>query len=106
MRNLNILRWKDNFGNAKTIGILLSLSNRWIRVGDLLGMEKSTLDNIDTRKRGDPESCCREVFIVWMKQELYYPPTWKGLHTLLMDLEDHDLARNLVEAMCALQTEQ
>ena len=49
---------------------------------------------IDQKCRGNPEECCREVFMKWLKQER---PTWQKVFECLRDAHCEQLADKVRE---------
>ena len=89
-------------GDVKKIRVIKKTSNDWEKLGDILGCEPSDLENIRTRRRENPESCCRDVFCEWLEKggiETNYPMNWSGVVELLEDCDHKVLAEELKEAL-------
>ena len=52
---------------------------------------------IDQTHRGNPEECCREVFMTWLKQER---PTWQKVYDCLRKARCEQLARKVKLDQC------
>jgi hypothetical protein len=79
---------------GKKIKIISTVASRWQELGDQLEFDKfgSKLDAIQTKNRGDPEACCREMFQHWLKGSGVRPCSWRKLIELLEDCDFEVLA--------------
>ena len=58
--------------------VIPTIAAKWKMLADLLDIDTSTTDNIETKCLGDPEKACREVFARWLKGEGSVP-SWDDL---------------------------
>ena len=67
------------------INILSAVTLRWQELGEQLEFDEfgEQLDHIKTRKKGNPEACCREMFQHWLKGNGVRPCSWRQLIELL-----------------------
>ena len=89
-------------GELKNIRVIKKTSNDWEKLGDILGCEPDDLENIRTKRRENPESCCRDVFCEWLVKgaiDTNYPMNWSGVVALLEDCDHRVLADELKEAL-------
>jgi hypothetical protein len=79
---------------GKRIKIISTVASRWQELGDQLEFDEfgSKLDAIQTKNRGDPEPCCREMFQHWLKGSGVRPCSWRKLIELLEDCDFEVLA--------------
>ena len=77
------------------------VSAKWRDFGILLSLDMNQLDGFDYQYRGNPASCCNRVMEHWLsgKGGHDYPPTWKGLYTLLTDANFSSVAAELEKAV-------
>ena len=69
-------------------------------MGCLLGLSSNDLDVITRESMLDCAVSCECVFSRWLDSDLSsYPPTWRGLHTLLLDIKKVTVANNMREAL-------
>ena len=57
-----------------------------------MGQQVSTFDSIDTKRRGDPSQCFRQVLKEWLKG-VNPPPTWQAM---VNALKSHTVAQHQV----------
>ena len=88
--------------NGKKLDIVLTLSQDWQQVGDLLDFDDLgvTVSNIHmTRSLQGNVACLKEVLQLWLagkgRNSRYMPPTWGNFISLLMDLRHTTLASDL-----------
>ena len=73
------------------------IMTKWETIGSRLGIEGDTLEAINS-DHGRSESKLRKVFGIWMDNagglpnHQEYPLTWKGLKTLLEDIDKVEVA--------------
>ena len=58
--------------------ILLPVSSQWMNIGVMLSLNHGRLNAIETRCRGDPDNCLREMLYEWL-QQTSPPPTKSAL---------------------------
>ena len=58
--------------------VIPTIASKWKQLADILEIDTSITDNIETKCLGDPEKCCREVFAKWLKGE-GSTPSWEEL---------------------------
>ena len=80
----------------------MELAANWKAFGYHLDLDETgaTLDIIEQKRRGDPESCCREMFSKWLQQNKEI--TWRTLICLLEDFGRQtlaDIVKNILESM-------
>ena len=100
LHHLTVLTWTDSDGQRHCLRLRNEMSSRWRDVGDLLEVEFTRQEGIDTYRRGDVRLCCRDVFVDWLQmEEPSYQTNWEGLLLLLEDLELTKMAKKLKEAL-------
>ena len=100
LHHLTVLKWTDSDGQKHSLRLRNEMSSRWRDVGDLLEVESSHMEGMDTHHRGDVRLCCRNVLVDWMQmEEPSYPTNWEGLLLLLEDLELNQMAKKLKIAL-------
>ena len=100
MQQLTLLKWTDRDGQRHRLRLRDRISSRWREVGDLLGVDSSRQDSIHMDCGRDVKLCCRAVLLDWLQmEEPSYPTNWEGLLVLLEDLELHNIAKKLKEAL-------
>ena len=62
----------------KMLRILLRLSSQWMNIGTMLELSHERLTAIETRCRGVPDNCLREMLDEWL-QQTNPPPTKSAL---------------------------
>ena len=58
--------------------ILLPVSSQWMNIGTMLNLNHGRLTAIETRYRGVPDNCLREMLNEWL-QQVNPPPTKSAL---------------------------
>jgi hypothetical protein len=93
LKNLSMMKTRG----GKEIKIISTVASKWLKLGDQLGFDKygSKLDAIQTKSRGDPEPCCREMFQYWLKGNGERPCSWHELIKLLKDCDFKVLAEQV-----------
>ena len=76
------------------IKIISTVASGWPKLGDQLEFDEvgSKLNTIETKNRGDPEACCREMFQHWLMGNGVRPCSWRKLIELLEDCDFEVLA--------------
>ncbi len=98
-----MLEWTDKDGQPQTLRVRDEMSVKWHDAGVLLGLTPARLQGIGIQRQRDVRQCCGDVLIDWIKDgSPYYPPTWKGLIKLLINLELSSIADTLKLAMFIL----
>jgi len=102
---LQLIKWKDKFGETKTLRLYAVLTSIWKDVSDLLNLDNHTRNNIGRIHAGDPKECIRDVIGKWSADEkelsINYSCTWNGLCQLLKDLQHSAASTDLQEALAA-----
>ena len=60
------------------LSILLPVSSRWMNIGVMLSLSQERLTAIETRCKGVPDDCLREMLNEWL-QQVIPPPTKSAL---------------------------
>ena len=107
LKSLQFLTWRDDNGQRNQLNIVQALAKNWKSLGDYLDINSDVLDCFETKYRGDPFVCCREVMKTWIKQResVSCTPTWKELYDLLMDLGRVTVANDLMKAIPGLDVQ-
>ena len=94
---------KSASGGKEKITVIKCLAPKWTDLGDLLAFDGvgKKLDEIEEKYPGDPEACCRAMFIHWLKGNGVQPCTWSKLIELLKDCEQEKLANEIEAAISA-----
>ena len=79
---------------GKRIKIIETVAPKWKTLGFQLEFDEfgAKLDTIETKNRGDPEACCRDMFQLWLKGSGVRPCSWRKLIELLEDCDFEVLA--------------
>ena len=100
LKNLTLLEWINSNGQPQELRLRDELSDRWVEVGDLLGLSSSRLGGIKEQNQGNAEMCCREVLLDWLKMDkCSYPVNWAGMLRLLKNVKLSALAVTLQRAL-------
>ena len=104
--HLQLIRYGNHASNEQDLRLLQCLATKWKRVGEILGLHRAVIQNIE--KPGSvssPEDCIREVFVKWLDNApqlpnySQYPLTWRGLYNLLLGSEHGEAANELTVAL-------
>ena len=103
--HLQLIRY-GNHANEQDLRLLQCLAMKWKRVGEILGLHRAVIQNIDKPGSGSClEDCIRQVFVKWLDNASQlpncsqYPLTWRGLYNLLLTSEHGDAASELIVAL-------
>ena len=82
------------------------VSPKWVGLGVALGMSSSEYNRIRSQF-SDPQSCLREVIVLWLRSSLRLPPTWGTLIDALKShrVGEHQLAEELRKKYIPTSTE-
>ena len=76
-------------------------SPQWVYLGLELGLDKTTLDEIENNHKGDSSRCLLECLDKWLhkcdKVEIYGGPTWVALIVALESINQKSAARKIEE---------
>ena len=82
------------------IEMALKNLNKWQSLGLALGLLYPTLERIEEEQRGDIEKSKRKMIAAWLKQQDNVSkkgdPSWAVLQTALKNIEEKELASNLM----------
>ena len=73
----------------------------WKSIGDLLEFDDvgTRLLELEENNRGNPETCCRDMFQLWLMGDGKRPCSWRTLIEILQDSELDVLAREIKAAL-------
>ena len=96
------MRWKDR-SHERKLEIIDTVSSQWRKIGQLIGLSMSQLDNYRQTESNNVVRCSR-VFDSWINNNghLNYPLSWEGLEKLLHDIEHARTADKLRKALASL----
>ena len=98
--NLMLFKWEDSEGKQGSFELMSQVSAEWRKMGRLLGLSYNDLNVITRESMLDCAVSCECVFSRWLDSNLStYPPTWRGLYTLLVDIKKVTVANNMREAL-------
>lgn len=100
--HLQLIRYGNHASNEQDLRLLQCLATKWKRVGEILGLHRAVIQNIEKPGSGSsPEDCIHEVFVKWLDNapQLKYPLTWRGLYNLLLASEHGEAANELTVAL-------
>ena len=101
---LNLLKWKDEQGQEQTISLVREVSASWYDFGMILGFSFNELDSWNSEYQGNTHKCWNKVMESWLSKggTRDYPASWKGLCTLLEDLEFSRVSQLMQRAVAGL----
>ena len=81
---------------GEKIKIIESVATQWKELGDLFDFDSEgrTLELIEANQQKDHLTCCREMFVCWLKGK-GKEATWGVLIELLDDIDQSELARKV-----------
>lgn len=104
--HLQLIRYGNHASNEQDLRLLQCLATKWKRVGEILGLHRAVIQNIEKPGSGSsPEDCIRQVFVKWLDNGpqlpnySHYPLTWRGLYNLLLASEHSEAANELIVAL-------
>ena len=85
---------------GEKIKIIESVATQWKELGDLFDFDSEgrTLELIEANQQKDNLTCCREMFVCWLKGK-GKEATWGVLIELLDDIDQSELARKVKTAL-------
>ena len=104
LSTLTLLRWTDAKGHQLNFRLINVISSRWREFGYLFGREENELENLREECFGKANRCWCKVMNQWLENDgtPEYPPTWRGLLTVLVDLEYSEVARELQRVLASV----
>jgi hypothetical protein len=98
---LILLKWSDVEGRVHYFRLIDRVSSKWREFGYLFGQNGNQMDAVEDEYRGKVRQCWCAVMKEWLKKggTAEYPITWRGLLTVLVDLEYIEEARELQEVL-------
>ena len=89
--------------DGKKIKIISRLAPHWNDLGVLMNFDQtgSKIETVERKYHGNPEDCCRAVFIHWLNGNGIIPCSWRTLIGLLDDLDQEVLAQEIQSALSA-----
>ena len=104
--HLQLITYGNHANDKQDLRLLQCLAMKWKRVGEILGLHRALIQNIENPgSRKCPEDCIRQVFVKWLDNASQlpnyslYPLTWRGLYNLLSDSEHGEAASELKVAL-------
>ena len=86
--------------------LIETLSSKWVKAADLLGMSRGRIEIILEDNRGRSiEYCCHAVMNHWLYDDPHkypYPRSWEGMCKLLRDMNLNGVANRLQEVISKL----
>ena len=105
MDALFLLKYNEN-GCSKSFRLVHQVSSRWKTFCTYLRISSNDIQAIKMEEANVVAECWKRVMERWLEgcSEMY-PPTWKGLYTLLDDMELVEISKALKKAvdLCATQ---
>ena len=104
LESLILLKWEDGNGYQHSFRLISKVCSRWRDIGLLLKWEWSELEGLASQYRGDAKQCWCHVMGEWLESggTVEYPATWRGLLTLLQDIECSQVAIDLETALASV----
>ena len=100
MRNLTILKWKNESGEVKKFRLKSHIIHEWRKIGNFVGASYAQLEAWSKEFQKNAEECCDAVLNHWLTQPPpEYPATWEGLYELLEDADLSCVAADLKVAV-------
>ena len=97
LSKLALFRWRSWEGKQLEFRLINEVSAKWRDMGRMLDMNT---DKLDSRTHYDNTESCWCVFSHWIdSNHACYPPTWRGLYTLLCDVQKVTVAHTMKEAL-------
>ena len=103
MSTLILLKWKDSKGHTFKFQLVYKVGSRWRDFGQRFGQEKNQLNSIK-EECSKCERCWCKVMNWWLRAggTAEYPATWRGLLTVLEDIECESVARELERVLSSV----
>lgn len=99
---LHLLKWVDARGHVKSYRLVDKVSTQWRKIGQANGLSTNQLTAWESQYRGNVRMCWTRVMEQWLKGDNDdYPATWKGLYSILNDIEFSTVSAELEEAVIA-----
>ena len=104
LSTLTLLKWTDANGHQLNFRLINITSSRWREFGNLFGREENELENVREECFGKANRCWCKVMNQWLKNDgtPEYPATWRGVLTVLVDLEYSEVARELQKVLASV----
>lgn len=105
LSTLTLLKWDSSSGCQHRFRLVNKVSSKWRRFGYRFGREENEIEALEDQCRGKASQCWCKVMGQWLEDGGTddYPATWRGVVTLLEDVEFYEVARKL-EMVLALVT--
>ena len=71
---------------------------KWKDFGLAMGMDVSTLENIDSVQRGDAGNCLRDMLSEWLKGANDPPRTWSTIAAALREVKSLEAVAEEIES--------
>ncbi len=102
---LHQIKWKDDEGTMQQLDLYTVLSSEWDNVSDQLMIDQYTRQSIESKNRGDPKKCIREIIETWLRDEKSlksnFACTWNGICSLLKAIQLSSASEYLEAALLA-----
>ena len=98
---LSRVKWQDKDGCDQVFQLVDLLSARWKKIGHHLMISYNQLESWRIEYRDQSDSCWYAVMNHWLSVggTKEYPATWKGLFTLLEDIQCAQIALDMEKAL-------
>lgn len=86
--------------------VIPKVSTQWETLAYCLGFEIYKVKSIKETYSGNPEKCCKEVFVHWLTSNSEGEKTWKVLLQTLKEITDltavtEQIEKELISDMCS-----
>ena len=104
LSTLILLKWTDANGHQLNFRLINIISSRWREFGYLFGREENELENLREECFGKANRCWCKVMNQWLENDgtPEYPATWRGVLTVLVDLQYSEVARELQRVLASV----
>ena len=104
LSTLTLLKWTDANGHQHNFRLINITSSRWREFGYRFRREENELENLREECFGKANRCWCKVMNQWLENggTPEYPATWRGVLTVLVDLEYSEVARELQRALASV----
>ena len=104
LSTLTLLKWTNAKGHQLNFRLINVTSSKWREFGYLFGREENELENLREECFGKANRCWCKVMNQWLENDgtPEYPATWRGVLTVLVDLEYSEVARELQRVLASV----
>lgn len=101
LNTLYLIKWKDEKGKIQNFRLATKAGKKWRDIRMLLNYTDEQLSDIESKNNGNDTQCWNYLMEKWLlsKGTPSYPASWEGLHQMLVDTEDPDIAKLLWTAV-------